>query len=463
VFCLFSRLTVLFLFMSAGAAIAILFRNTVFAASVGAVLGGGAWLVWDTWCFLRFLDWLRRLYETPDESPRRLSGAWREAEERVSRLLRQQFRLLRESETRLENLQAGLQASPNGVIVLDRQARIEWCNRTACQHFGLDARRDIAQSVTHLLRDPAFVAHIGARNFDSAVILTSPASTPAHPLRLSVLLCPYGQGRLLMTSRDITVFEQAEAMRREFVANVSHEIRTPLTVLAGFVETLQTLPLTVGEQQEYLRRMARQAERMRCLVDDLLTLSRLEGSPPPGLKEWTPVPTLFQQVEADARALSALTTGENAPQRLSFPDADTLAGEIAGAATELQSAFFNLVNNAIRYTPPGGEIEVHWEPQPGGGACFSVRDSGPGIAPEHIPRLTERFYRIDSARSSATGGTGLGLSIVKHVLQRHDATLTIDSAPGQGACFMAEFPEYRLRETPAFPGWRGTTRTPGIP
>ena len=444
-----SRLTILLFLMGAGAGIASLLEHTVAGVGLGIALGACLWLAWDTWRFLRFLAWLRRLHEEPDAPPYRLPGMWREAVDRVSRLLRQQARLMRESESRLQNLQDGLQASPNGVIVLDGQARIEWCNQTACRHFGLDARRDIAQSVTHLLRDPAFVAHLVARDFDHAVILTSPASTAAaRPPRLSVRLCPYGQGRMLLISQDITVFEQAEAMRRDFIANVSHEIRTPLTVLAGFIETMQTLPLSGDQHREYLDLMARQAEHMRRLVDDLLTLSRLEDSPPPDPEEWTPVQTLLQQIETDARALSALTTGENAPHRITFPEAAALteAGEIAGTAIELQSAFFNLVNNAIRYTPPGGDIDVRWTPRPDGGASFSVRDSGPGIAPEHIPRLTERFYRIDSARSRATGGTGLGLSIVKHVLQRHDATLAIDSVPGQGACFKAEFPAHRMRK-----------------
>ncbi|MDR0716180.1 MAG: phosphate regulon sensor histidine kinase PhoR [Azoarcus sp.] len=444
---LLSRLGALLIFMGAGAGLARLLGHSMAGVACGIAFGAVGWLLWDAWRFLHFLDWLHRLHEEPQTPPPRLPGIWRNAAERIARLLRQQLRLTQASESRLENLQDGLQASPNGVIVLDKHTHIEWCNQMACRHFGLDARRDIAQSITHLLREPAFVAHLAARDFAHAVILTGPASTAAHPLRLSVRLCPYGEGRLLMISQDITVFEQAEAMRRDFVANVSHEIRTPLTVLAGFVETLQTLPLTDDEREEYLDRMARQAGRMRGLIDDLLTLSRLEDSPPPGLEEWTPARALFQQIEADASVLSALATGEAPPHRLDFPDAAALAraGEIAGAAGELQSAFFNLVTNAIRYTPPGGEIIVRWRRQPDGGASFSVRDSGPGIAPEHIPRLTERFYRVDTARSRATGGTGLGLSIVKHVLQRHDATLAIDSAPGQGACFTVTLPAQRVR------------------
>ncbi|MDR3086483.1 MAG: PAS domain-containing sensor histidine kinase, partial [Azoarcus sp.] len=225
--------------------------------------------------------------------------------------------------------------------------------------------------------------------------------------------------------------------------------------LAGFIETLQTLPLDDTERGNYLNRMAQQAARMKTLVDDLLMLSRIEGSAPPGEREWSSVRALLQRCEADAHALSAqlCATSQDAPGRsapghtITFEGAET-ADEIAGVANELQSVFFNLINNAVRYTPPGGRIEVRWTPTPDGGARFSVRDSGSGIAPEHIPRLTERFYRVDSDRSRASGGTGLGLSIVKHVLQRHDAALCIESAPGQGACFTVIFPASRRRAAP---------------
>ena len=248
-----------------------------------------------------------------------------------------------------------------------------------------------------------------------------------------------------MLSRDITAIEQAEAMRRDFVANVSHEIRTPLTVLAGFVETLQTLSPSEEERANMLHRMAQQAGRMKNLVDDLLTLSRLEGSAPPGIREWTPVRALLERLDTDAQSLSAHLAGQDSPgHEIVFEGMDA-PDEIAGSASELQSAFFNLINNAIRYTPPGGRIVVSWQTQANRGARFSVQDTGPGIAPEHIPRLTERFYRVDSDRSRASGGTGLGLSIVKHVLQRHDATLAIDSVPLKGACFTATFPATRIR------------------
>ncbi len=268
-------------------------------------------------------------------------------------------------------------------------------------------------------------------------------STPARAVKLAVHVHSYGLGRKLLLSRDITAVELAEAMRRDFVANVSHEIRTPLTVLSGFIETLQTLPLEEAERARYLDLMAQQSQRMQTLVNDLLTLSRLEGSPFPGANEWATTGALLAQCEQDARALSGLIAPKG--HRLTF-----LAGppcEIAGVQTELYSALSNLVTNAVRYTPEGGQVSVSWAVLADGRGQFQVRDSGPGIAPEHLPRLTERFYRIDRSRSRETGGTGLGLAIVKHVAQRHAAELRIESRLGQGACFSIVFPAARVRLT----------------
>ena len=246
----------------------------------------------------------------------------------------------------------------------------------------------------------------------------------------------------MLLSRDVTALEQAEAMRRDFVANVSHEIRTPLTVVAGFIETLQTLPLKKPERDRYLDLMAQQSQRMQTLVDDLLTLSRLEGSPPPGVSEWTATSALFAQAGQEAEALSALVAPLHG-HKLSFEPGP--ACEIAGIRNEICSAVSNLVTNAVRYTPEAGTIRVAWTALPDGRGEFSVRDSGPGIAPEHLPRLTERFYRVDRSRSRESGGTGLGLAIVKHVVQRHGAELRIDSRPGNGSCFSIVFPAARVR------------------
>ncbi len=420
----------------------------------GALAGAGAaawlWFAWDLWRGARVLAWLRQgdLASAPS-----MPGMWGEATDRARRLLRQQQQQGAASDARLQAFLAALQASPNGVLLLDGEGRIEWCNQQAAQHFGLDAQRDLLQSVGHLLREPAFSAYWAAGDYTHDVLLAGRASTPTHPVQLSVHLYPYGDGRRLMLSRDITQLQQAEAMRRDFVANVSHEIRTPLTVLAGFVETLQTLPLDAPERARYLALMAQQAERMQHLVQDLLTLSRLEGSPAPGLDEWTPVQQLLQRCEREAEALSRLVLpAAAAPHVLRFPSeaAQRAAGLIAGRAPELHSALSNLIGNAVRYTPAGGVITVQWGPLPDGSARWSVRDNGPGIAPEHLPRLTERFYRIDRSRSRDTGGTGLGLAIAKHALLRHGAPLQIESVPGQGSVFSAVFPAQRLR--PQEPG-----------
>ena len=371
----------------------------------------------------------------------RTGGPWGEIAQRMQRLLKTRDESLRQSEARLQEFLVALENSPNGVVLLDENARIEWCNQTAAGHFGFDARRDQLQAIGNLVRDPAFGAYLASWNYSRDVVLTVSASR-AVPLKLSVQIHPYAGNRRLMLSRDVTALEQAEAMRREFVANVSHEIRTPLTVLAGFVETLQNLPLDAQERARYLAMMAQQAQRMQTLVSDLLTLSKLEGSPLPGPGEWTPVAALLGQCEQEAGALSAVL----APQRPHVLVFDRGQGwHLSGAAGEWHSALSNLITNAIRYTPPGGRIEVTWRALDAGRAEFAVRDSGPGIAPEHIARLTERFYRVDRSRSRETGGTGLGLAIVKHVVQRHGAELGIDSTPGAGSTFAIRFPANRLR------------------
>jgi two-component system phosphate regulon sensor histidine kinase PhoR len=241
-------------------------------------------------------------------------------------------------------------------------------------------------------------------------------------------------------SLDITERERAEAMRRDFVANVSHEIRTPLTVLAGFVETIATLPLTDVERHRVLGLMEQQTVRMQTLVEDLLTLAKLEGSPRPSVDRWVPVTRLFAQVEAEARGLSV---GRHV---LNFePDARHLGEDaVSGNESEWVSAVANLVSNAVRYTPPGGRIDVRWLRRDDGGEIV-VTDTGPGIAKEHLARLTERFYRVDGSRSRETGGTGLGLSIVKHVVQRHDGELDIQSEVGKGSVFRITVPAARVR------------------
>lgn len=409
---------------------------------VGIVLASALWVIVDLRRGMRLLAWLK---EGDTGAPVRVAGLWGEVADRTWRLTRSREKQIADNRDRLNDFLAAIQASPNGVVLLDAQDGIEWCNETAAEHFGFDPQRDVRQHIGNLLRDPDFVAYLNGDAGAGDMVIRGPRSTSSRPVQLAVHLHGYGEGRKLLLSRDVTSVQQAEVMRRDFVANVSHEIRTPLTVLGGFVETLQTLPLNDEERARYLKLMAQQAQRMQTLVSDLLTLSRLEGSPPPGVNEWIPVSQLMAQCEQDGRDLSRMLVTQSHDMKFRVE-----AGcDVAGSHSELLSAMTNLVSNAVRYTPAGGSIEVRWQNLADCRAEFSVRDSGPGIAAEHIPRLTERFYRIDRSRSRETGGTGLGLAIVKHVTQRHGAELQIESQPGQGSKFSMVFPASRVRQLSA--------------
>jgi two-component system phosphate regulon sensor histidine kinase PhoR len=412
-----------------------------FAAAFScALVGGYAWMGLDMLRAAKLLRWLQQGNVAGDTLG---AGMWGEVSDRVRRLVRAKDRVASDSDGRLQDLLAALQASPNGVVLLEEQGRIEWFNAMAATHFGLDPARDRLQHFGNLVRDPGFAAYFAKGDFSGDVVMPGRGNTSSKPVKISVHLHPYGAGRSLLLSRDVTALEQAEAMRRDFVANVSHEIRTPLTVLAGFVETLQYLPLNDQERQRYLGLMSQQAQRMQSLVSDLLMLSRLEGSPVPNVQEWVSAKELLTQCEQDARDLASVLWTRS--QDVTF-DMDGEC-DVAGSASELLSAMSNLIGNAIRYTPADQFIGVHWKFLSNGSALFSVQDSGPGIAPEHIGRLTERFYRVDRSRSRDTGGTGLGLAIVKHVAQRHGAELLIESTPGKGSTFSILFPPHRIRQT----------------
>lgn len=413
-------------------------------AGVGAVAALVLVLALDARRGDRLLHWLRdgQLGAAPRDA-----GFWGELGYRVERALHSKDRAYSQEQRRLEQFFSAIEASPNGVMLLDAADQIEWCNSVAAEHFGLDPKRDRRQRVTNLVRAPAFVAYLQAGRFEEPIVFVGPLGRAT----LSVLVRPYGDGMKLVLTQDITERERAEAMRRDFVANVSHEIRTPLTVLSGFVETLAQLPLTEPERKRVLTLMDQQTSRMQALVGDLLILAQLEGSPRPGADRWVSVASLMARAQADAMALSAgrhrieLRGGEGA--------------QIAGSDAELLSAVGNLLNNAVRYTPEGGQITLSWGEAPGGAGEFEVIDSGIGIAREHLPRLTERFYRVDGSRSRDTGGTGLGLSIVKHVVQRHGGAIEIQSEPGKGSTFKLVFPALRVRQragadaaTDALPG-----------
>lgn len=410
----------------------------VWCALAGVVTGSLVWLLVDAVRGVRFMRWL----QSGESTELSLGyGFWSEVAERTRRQMRSRERRVAEADTKLQDFLAALQASPNGVVLLDTNGRIEWFNQMAAQHFGFDARRDMLQHFGNLVRDPGFATYYSGHDFSHGLVMPGRENTGSKPVRLSVHLHPYGEGRNLLLSRDITALEQADAMRRDFVANVSHEIRTPLTVLAGFVETLQTLPLDEQERQNYLNLMSQQSSRMQSLVNDLLTLSKLEGSPAPSGADLVDMVQLLQQCKQEAHSLSSLLWGK--PQDIQFFVSDAVA--VTGSPSELHSAVFNLIANAIRYTPVDKNIVVHWRKTAEGDGELSVQDTGPGIAPEHVPRLTERFYRVDRSRSRETGGTGLGLAIVKHVAQRHGAELLIESVPGRGSTFTLRFRAARLR------------------
>jgi two-component system phosphate regulon sensor histidine kinase PhoR len=418
--------------------------QATFYLVVGGLVGAMLWWFWDAIRGLRVVYWLR--YGNLAEVPKTF-GLWGTVVDRTRRLLRERERAINASEQRLKDFLSAIQASPNGVVLLDENFQIEWCNQTAAIQLGIQPERDLAQRIGNLVRDPIFSAYMTSTDVAEPIVIEGRGKNPNIPLRISIQRHPYGEGKQLLITRDVTVVEQADAMRRDFVANVSHEIRTPLTVLAGFVETLQTLELTDQEQEKYLALMANQAHRMQSLVDDLLTLSRLEGSPIPGFTNSTVLSNLVEACQSEAQQLSKLLFQEKIAQVIVFETDPVIQNYLLlGEPRELQSALSNLVSNAVRYTPQGGRIEVHTFLSADGNLNLQVKDTGPGIAPEHLPRLTERFYRVDRSRSRDSGGTGLGLAIVKHVMQRHGGQLQITSIAGQGSCFNLVFPPTRWKQ-----------------
>lgn len=399
---------------------------------LGGALAVGGVALFDTMRGYRLIQWLRGSQE--DQAPRD-TGFWGELGYRVERLIRARDQDMEQERSRLAQFLSAIEASPNGVMLLDARDQIEWCSSVAADHFGLDPKRDRRQHVTNLVRAPAFVDYLQQGEFAQPVSFREPRGNAV----LSVLIRRYGEGMKLVLSQDVTERERSEAMRRDFVANVSHEIRTPLTVLSGFIETMASVPLTEAEQRRVLALMTQQAQRMSTLVSDLLTLAQLEGSPRPASDHWVDLGKLLVQVESDAKSLSA--------GRHAIRFAGDVAAQIAGNEAELSSAVANLVNNAIRYTPEGGTVEVTWRLRSDGSGELAVSDTGIGIAREHLPRLTERFYRVDGSRSRDTGGTGLGLAIVKHVVQRHGGELDIQSEPAKGSVFRLVFPAARVRKS----------------
>ncbi|MGJ7458329.1 phosphate regulon sensor histidine kinase PhoR [Halomonas sp. MA07-2] len=416
----------------------------ILLAGSGLLIG---WLVSHTWeglavglaaCLAFHLRQLYRLHRwltlTPQDAPPATTGVWGELFDRLYRYQKGQ----RHTQERLlgiiKRIQESSEAMRDSVVMLDRHGDLEWWNSAAERMLGLRTAHDRGHHITNLLRDPRFIDYFHARDYREPLTLPSPID---EQMVLQFQITLYGDDERLLMARDITRLHRLEEMRRDFVANVSHELRTPLTVLAGYLETYATYADQLPQRfARGLPRMQEQTSRMQNLVSDLLLLSRLEIDR--GGQDHAPLAmdTLLASVHRDATALSA---GRHTIEvELVEPKA------LLGSEQEIRSALSNLAFNAVRYTPEGSRIVLRWLPR-GDGASLEVEDNGMGIDPVHLPRLTERFYRVDKGRSAATGGTGLGLAIVKHVLLRHDARLEIDSHPGRGARFRCLFPAERLR------------------
>ena len=358
-------------------------------------------------------------------------GAWNGIFGRLYRHEKELRTRIAEREGEIALLTAAGQALTDGVVLLDSHGHILFCNTMAEAQLGLVIRTDRGQHISNLVRQPEFVSYLADGEFERPLSLRSERRDDRV---YSVHVIPYGNNRRLMQIKDVTQTDRLDRMRRDFVANVSHELRTPLTVLSGFLETLQEFDVEPEERKRYFDMMAEQSKRMQSIVQDLLTLSSIESAPPPE-NDVVDMVSMVKKLQRDAEALSG---GRH--QVIVETDGK---GDLRGSEPELVSAFGNLVSNAVRYTPAGGTIRIGWKAGEQGGE-FSVQDTGIGIEAKHIPRLTERFYRVDRGRSRDAGGTGLGLAIVKHSLNRHQGQLDISSTPGVGSRFAAKFPANRV-------------------
>ncbi|MEP7328996.1 MAG: phosphate regulon sensor histidine kinase PhoR [Betaproteobacteria bacterium] len=413
-------------------AIALLVWTTAGAtpALLVLVVGWGAILAHHAWNLERLTRWASAPLPTPVPEG---NGPWRAPFTALYRRVRSRAAYQRDLAHTIERFQSAAEAIPDGMVVLDASDRIKWANARAQALLGLDLAHDVGAPLANLVRQPEFVRYLEIGDFIEPITIDSQRDSG---VTLSIQIVPFGVEEKLLISRDITRIEAVARMRRDFIANVSHELKTPLTVISGFVETLLELDLDERQRTRFLQLMQEQSGSMQRLVEDLLTLSALESEQNPLADEQFAMMPLLLQIASDAKGLShghhaiALDLGQPA--------------SVLGSRDELASAFSNLVSNAIRYTPEGGTVTLAWRIDPDGTGVFGVTDTGIGIGPEHLPRLTERFYRVDRSRSRATGGTGLGLAIVKHVLLRHQADLEIKSAPGTGSTFAVRLPARRV-------------------
>ena len=391
-------------------------------------------LGWQLWRLYRLDRWLTG---DLDAYPSHAGPVWDDIQGQIARLRRQNRKRKRKFSRLLEQFQQAAAALPDAAVLLGEDDRLLWCNSASQPLLGLRPGRDHGLPITHLLRYPGFVAFLNQRRTGESVEFPSPVD---DAILLSARIAPYGKKQRLLLATDISRVRRLVQMRREFVANVSHELRTPLTVIAGYLETLldsDDPALTIWEQP--LRRMQQQSGRMLHIIEDLLLLARLESQKERAPLKPVAVPALLADIAEDAIAIS----GDQGHQISMVADPGLW---LLGCEKELRSAFANLANNAVRYTPAGGQIDLRWFADEQG-LHLVVADNGEGIAPQHVPRLTERFYRVNRDRSRSSGGTGLGLSIVKHILNNHGGQLRIESELGAGSVFTCDFPA-ELRVAP---------------
>lgn len=419
---------------------------------LGALLGG--WLTghillvlwvaalgclgWHLWRLYQLERWLNG---DQDANPPPAGQLWGGIYAHIARLRRQSRKRKRKLSRLLEQFQQATAALPDAAVVLSDDDKLLWCNGASQSLLGLSPGRDVGLPIAHLVRHPNFVAFLNQRRYQDGVEFPSPVD---DALLLNARIVPYGKKQRLLLVTDVSRIRRVEQMRRDFVANVSHELRTPLTVIIGYLETLvDSDNPELAHWRQPLRCMQQQSGRMLHILEDLLLLARLEAQKERSPRKPVNVPALLADIAEDAIALS----GEQGHNINLTADPQLW---ISGCEKELRSAFSNLVFNAVRYTPATGQIQIRWFADERL-IYLEVEDNGEGIAPQHIPRLTERFYRINRDRSRSSGGTGLGLSIVKHVLNNHGGHLHITSELGVGSTFTCDFPLEVRVERPVLP------------
>ncbi|MFC1748116.1 phosphate regulon sensor histidine kinase PhoR [Pseudomonadota bacterium] len=389
------------------------------------------YLAWHLHNIYSLQTWLQR---SGHPQPPQGSGIWMEIFDRIYYLQKQNRRGKKKLTRYLSRFKESTSAMPDATVVLNQSGQIEWINKAAQKLLGLKPSQDIGQHISNLMRTPEFIRYLTKGDFEQPLETHPPLNDQLH---ISVRIIPYGNNQSLFIARDVTRIKRLEQMRRDFVSNISHELRSPLTVLRGYLEAMQEDKDETTEMwQRSVEVMNQQTLRMQSVVDDLLMLSRMETGKAQGPQEDVPIPELLRAIQTAAQAL-----GKEKEQEINLSIDDTLW--LKGNYSELYSAFSNLVFNAVHYTPANGTITIEWLPTTEG-ARLKIQDTGIGIAPQHINRITERFYRVDSGRSRESGGTGLGLAIVKHVLQRHDGQLTVFSQVKRGSTFSCDFSKKKV-------------------